>query len=283
MNQQPPSRRKVIVTSLASGFALATQPIAAHAYATPDDGLLVGEVKIPTAEGVIPAYRAVPLKARRPPVVLVVQEIFGVHEHIKDICRRLAQLGVMAIAPELYARQGDVTKMSDVAQILTKVVARVPDRQVLADLDATLAWATGKARDEGKGDPERAGMLGFCWGGRIVWLYAAHNPKLAAGVAFYGRLSSDRTPNTPRHPLDVAGQLKVPVLGLYGGADSGIPTTDVGAMQSALRKASSSSIIRVYPGAGHGFFADYRGSFRREDAADAWNETKTWLRRFGLI
>jgi carboxymethylenebutenolidase len=275
------SRREIMVTSLATGFALATQPVAAHAFATSDEGLLVGEVKIPTKDGPLPAYRAAPLKVKRPPVMLVVQEIFGVHEHIKDVCRRFAQLGFLTVAPELYARQGDVSKMTEISEILTKVVANVPDQQVLSDLDATVTWAL-ESKAGGKGDPERVAVAGFCWGGRIVWLYAAHNPRLRAAVAFYGRLRADKSRNTPRHPLDVADQLKVPVLGLYGGADTGIPTTDVGEMQAALRKSGTPSIIRVYPGAGHGFFADYRSSFRREDAADAWNETKDWLRRFGL-
>jgi carboxymethylenebutenolidase len=276
------SRREVIVTSLASGFALAALPVAAHAFTTTDEGLLVGEVKIPTPDGSIPAYRAVPLGVKRPPVMLVVQEIFGVHEHIKDVCRRFAHLGFLAVAPELYARQGDVSKMKEIADILSEVVARVPDQQVLADLDATAAWACGAGAKEGKGSADRLGIVGFCWGGRIVWLYAAHNKRVTAGVAFYGRLNAEKTRNTPRHPLDVVGELKAPVLGLYGGADTGIPTTDVGEMQTALRKAGSASIIRVYPTAGHGFFADYRSSYQREDARDAWNETRAWLKRYEL-
>jgi carboxymethylenebutenolidase len=278
-----PRRREVMTSGLATGFALATWPIAAHALSTSDEGLLVGEVKIRTDDGVIPAYRAAPLRVRRPPVMLVVQEIFGVHEHIRDVCRRFAKLGFLAVAPQLYARQGDVSKMKEINDILSQVVARVPDQQVLSDLDATAAWALGTAKGEGKGDPQRLGVVGFCWGGRIVWLYAAHNPHLKAGIAFYGRLNSERTPNTPRAPLDVAAQLKAPVLGLYGGADTGIPTTDVGEMQAALRKHDKPSIIRVYPGAGHGFFADYRGSYRREDATEAWNEAKLWCKRHGLI
>src|SRR5581483_11613847 len=187
-------------------------------------------------------------------VVLVVQEIFGVHEHIKDICRRFAKLGYLAVAPELYARQGDVSKLSDIQEIVSTVVAKVPDGQVMSDLDAAAAWA----EKSGKGDVSRLGVTGFCWGGRIVWLYAAHNPKLKAGVAWYGRLVGQTSDLTPKYPLDVVGSLKAPVLGLYGGADQGIPTDTVEKMQAALKAAGSPSQIILYPDTPHGFFADYR-------------------------
>jgi carboxymethylenebutenolidase len=212
------------------------------------------------------------------PVVLVVQEIFGVHEHIKDLCRRLAKEGTLAVAPELYAREGDVSKMTDIQQIVSEVVARVPDAQVMADLDATLAWA----RSSGKGDAARAAVTGFCWGGRITWLYAAHNPRLRAGVAWYGRLVSEPTPLQPRSPVDVAPALAVPVLGLYGGRDEGIPLADVERMRTALRAAGNTkSEIQVFPDAPHGFNADYRPSYREADARAAWGAMLAWLRRHG--
>src|SRR5918911_2061162 len=213
------TRRSFIVTSLAAGFALAVQPVSAQTITTDAQGLEAGEVKIPVRDGEIPGYRAMPAKGTKLPVVLVVQEIFGVHEHIKDVCRRFAKLGYLAIAPELYARQGDVSKTSDVQQIIREVVSKVPDEQVMSDLEATVAYA----KETGKGDTARLGITGFCWGGRIVWLYAPHNPNLKAGVAWYGPLVGDPSPTTPKHPVALASELKAPVLGLYGGADQGIP------------------------------------------------------------
>jgi carboxymethylenebutenolidase len=271
------SRREVVASGLGAGFALAARPVTAQVINTSDDGLVVGDVKIPVADGSIPGFRAAPRGAKNPPIMLVVQEIFGVHEHIKDVCRRFAKLGYLAVAPELFVRQGDVAKMKDIEQIRTQVVARVPDAQVMADLDATAAWAGNPKA--GKGDRDRLGIVGFCWGGRQVWLYAAHNPALKAGVAFYGRLVGDRTANTPRHPSDLVPALKAPVMGLYGGADPGIPMGTITDMQTALKKAGKPSIVRVYPAAGHAFFADYRPSYRKEDALDAWSELKDWFRR----
>src|SRR5215471_17997586 len=212
------SRREFVVSSLAAGFALAVQPVSAQTLTTDSNGLTVGEIKIPAAGGEMPGYRAMPKAGKSFPVVLVVQEIFGVHEHIKDVCRRFAKLGYLAIAPELYARQGDVSKISDNKEIM-KIVARVPDAQVMSDLDACLDWAV----KSGKGNASKMGITGFCWGGRIVWLYAAHNPKLKAGVAWYGRLVGTTDENRPKNPIDVAAALKVPVLGLYGGKDQSIP------------------------------------------------------------
>jgi carboxymethylenebutenolidase len=272
------TRREILVTSLAAGFALAVRPVSAETITTDTTGLTAGEVKIPVADGEIPGYRAMPDKGRKFPVVLVVQEIFGVHEHIRDLCRRFAKAGYVAVAPELYARQGDVSKISDWKQIFSEVVSKVPDAQVLSDLDATLRWA-GKSSS---GDVKRAAVTGFCWGGRIVWLYAAHNPKLKAGVAWYGRLSGQPTELQPKYPLDVVAQLKAPVLGLYGGKDQGIPLEDVEKMRTALSAAKNPSEIVVFPDAPHGFLADYRPSYRPAEAADGWAQCLAWFRQHGV-
>jgi carboxymethylenebutenolidase len=273
------TRREVIVTSLAAGFAAAVSPVHADTIITTGtEGLTAGEVKIPVSDGGIPAYRAMPAKGGRHPVVLVVQEIFGVHEHIRDVCRRFAQEGYLAIAPELYARQGDVSQMTDYKQIFAEVVSKVPDAQVMSDLDAAVAWA-GKS---GSGDTKRVGVTGFCWGGRIVWLYAAHSSTLKAGVAWYGRLTGETTPLQPKYPLDIAAELKAPVLGLYGGQDQGIPLADVEKMRAALTAARSPSEIVVFPEAGHGFNADYRPSYRAPDAKDGWRRCLAWFRKYGV-
>jgi carboxymethylenebutenolidase len=271
------SRREFVVTSLATGFALAVRPVTAATITTDSAGLTAGEVKIPTADGDIPAYRAMPAKSGRFPVVLVVQEIFGVHEHIKDICRRFGKLGYLAIAPELYARQGDVSTLSSIDDI-RPIVAKVPDAQVLSDLDAAAAWA----ERSGAGDAARLAVTGFCWGGRIVWLYAAHSAKLKAGVAWYGRLVGEKDALHPTHPLDVAGELKAPVLGLYGGKDQGIPLESVDKMRTALQATNSPSEIVVYPDAPHGFHADYRPSYREADAADGWQRLQDWFKKHGV-
>jgi carboxymethylenebutenolidase len=209
---------------------------------------------------------------------LVVQEIFGVHEHIKDICRRLAKLGYLAVAPELYARQGDVSKLSDINEIRTKVVSKVADSQVMADLDATVAWAG----QSGAGKTEKLGITGFCWGGRIVWLYAAHSPQLKAGVAWYGRLVGERSELQPRHPIDIVHSLKAPVLGLYGGSDEGIPLETIERMQRALKAAGNPSEIIIYPDTPHGFYADYRPSYRKEQAQDGWKRLQAWFKQHGV-
>lgn len=271
------TRRRFVVTTLAGGFALAVQPVSAETITTDTAGLQAGEVKIETSDGTMPAYRAMPKGAGPFPVVLVIQEIFGVHEHIKDICRRLAKLGYLAVSPELYARQGDVSTISDFREIISKVVSKVPDAQVMSDLDATVAWAEKSA-----GDVKRLGITGFCWGGRIVWLYAAHNPKLKAGVAWYGRLTGDKDDLHPKHPIDLAASLKCPVLGLYGGADTGIPQESVEAMRSALKEAKKPSEIVVYPDAPHAFLADYRPSYRKEPAEDGWKRMLKWFDEHGV-
>lgn len=274
------SRRMFVVTSLTAGFALAVQPVQAQTQITTDtNGLVAGEVKIPVKDGEIPAYRAMPAKGKNFPVALVVQEIFGVHEHIKDICRRFAKAGYLAIAPEMYARQGDVSKMP-MGDIVSKVVSKVPDAQVMADLDAAVAWAK-----KNNGNTAKLGITGFCWGGRIVWLYAAHNPGLKAGVAWYGRLTPpppDRAnPLQPKHPTELAKDLKAPVLGLYGGKDTGIPLDTVEQMKKAIKDAGKPSEIIVYPEALHGFHADYRPSYKKDDAQDGWAKLLAWFKKNG--
>ena len=237
-------------------------------------------MKVPVKDGTVPAYRAAPEKGGPFPTVLVVQEIFGVHEHIKDVCRRLAKLGYLAVAPELFARQGDMSKLTDVQEIFGKVVSKVPDAQVMSDLDAAVEWA----KKVGKGDTSKLGVTGFCWGGRIIWLYAAHNPDLKAGVAWYGRLSGagKATELQPKYPIDLAKDLKAPVLGLYGEKDAGIPVKDVEAMRAALKEAGKPGEIVLYPDAPHAFYADYRPSYRKEPAEDGWKRMQAWFKKHGV-
>src|SRR3984893_6940018 len=262
------------ITRLPEGFARAVCPISADAISTPADGLVAGEVAIPTGVREIPGYRAMPDKGKTFPVVLVVQEIFGVYEHIKDICRRLAKTGYLAIAPDLFVRQGDVSKMEDIQEIRDKVVSKVPNSQVMSDLDSAADWA-GKT---GKGDLSRLAITGFCWGGRAVRLYAAHTNRVKAGAAWYGQLLRPTSEFRPKTALDVAGSLKFPVLGLYGGKDAGIPLEQVEATRAALRAAKSPSEIIVYPDAQHGFNADYRPSYNEADAKDAWRRMLDWFK-----
>ncbi|MBW4668037.1 MAG: dienelactone hydrolase family protein [Cyanomargarita calcarea GSE-NOS-MK-12-04C] len=272
------TRREFIATAtLATGFALAVQPVSAKVITTDAKGLVAGAVKIPVKDGEIPAYRAQPNTGDNFPIVLVIQEIFGVHEHIQDVARRFAKLGYLAIAPELFIRQGDVLKLSSVDEI-RPIVAKVPDAQVLSDLDATVDWAVKSS----KGNAEKVGITGFCWGGRITWLYAAHNPKLKAGVAWYGRLVGDATELQPRYPVDIASTLTVPILGLYGGQDTGIPVNTVEQMREKLKSSSSKSEIVVYPNAPHAFFADYRPSYREKEAKDGWKRLQAWFKQHGL-
>ncbi len=272
------SRRTFVVSSLAAGFALAVRPVRADAIKTDSEGLEAGEVKIPVADGEVPAYRAMPATGSNFPVVLVIQEIFGVHEHIRDVCRRFAKLGYLAVAPELYARQGNVHNLSEVEDIIREVASKVPDKQVMSDLDATVAWAK-----EHKGDTARLAITGFCWGGRIVWLYAAHNPNLKTGVAWYGRLTGNKDDLHPEHPIDVADKIKQPILGLYGGADQGIPAESRDKMIEALKAAGNTqSEIHVYPDAPHAFHADYRPSYRKEAAEDGWKRLQEWFKKNGV-
>ena len=278
----PVNRRQFLVGTLGAGFALAVQPVAASSVISTDSiGLTAGEIGVPAAGGELPAYRAQPASGGNWPVILVVQEIFGVHEYIKDVCRRLAKLGYLAIAPELYARQGDPRQYASVPELLAKVVSQVPDAQVMADLDACVAWA-GKHG----GAVTRLGITGFCWGGRITWLYAAHNPQLKAAVAWYGRLVGQAGELTPRQPVDIAAKLHAPVLGLYGGLDQGIPLETVEQMRKALAAAanpvSQASRIEVYDQAGHAFHADYRPSYRQAEAADGWRRLQAWFGQHGV-
>lgn len=278
------ARRGFLAGSAAAGFAAAVAPtgdLLAQVINTPADGLRSGDLLIATRDGrQLPAYFAAPAARSSAPVILVVQEIFGVHEHIRDVCRRFAREGWYAVAPELFFREGDPAKAESAAQILQTIVPRVTDAQVMADLDATLAHAKANGADV-----VRAGITGFCWGGRITWLYAAHNPAIRAGVAWYGRLTGPVNAANPAHPQDVAGSLHAPVLGLYGGTDAGIPLASVDDMKARLAAGNDNarrSTIVVYPDAPHAFHADYRPSYRKEAAVDGWQRAIEWFRRFGV-
>jgi carboxymethylenebutenolidase len=272
------NRRQMLATSLAVGFAAAVQPVCAQtAIATDSNGLTAGEVRIPVSDGEIPAYRAMPDKRGPFPLVLVVQEIFGVHEHIKDICRRLAKEGYMAIAAELYARQDSVAGMTDIQEIISKVVSKVPDAQVMSDLDAVVTYA----KASGHADTARLGITGFCWGGRVTWLYAEHKAGLKAGVTWYGKLVGDPNPQTPKHPLDLVADLKAPVLGLYGAADQGIPVDTVERTRAACQAAGKTCEFVVYPDTPHAFNSDYP-SYREGPAKDGWARMLTWFRSHGV-
>ena len=275
------NRRSFIVTSLGAGFALATQPVMAQtAIKTDSNGLLAGEIKVPVKDGEMVAYRAAPIGTSKLPVVLVVSEIFGAHEYIKDVCRRLAKQGYFAIAPELFARQGDPSQIASIPEILAKITGKTPDAQVMSDLDACVAWATNNGANT-----DRLAITGFCWGGRITWLYTAHNPKTKAGIAWYGRLVGPVNEFTPKHPSDLVGQLNAPVLGLYGGLDSGIPLDTVEAMEKSLKQGSPAaklSEIHLYDNAPHAFHADYRPSYHKVEAEDGWQRMLAWLRQNGV-
>jgi carboxymethylenebutenolidase len=272
---RPLPRRAFMAGALGSGFALATQPIQAQtAIATDAQGLTQGLAK--TASNV-PLYYARPASGGPRPVVLVISEIFGVHEYIADTCRRLAKVGYLAVAPELFFRYGEPRSIASVQQILADIVAKVPDAEVMADLDASVAWAAANG-----GDITRLAITGFCWGGRITWLYAAHSVRLKAAVAWYGSLDGAVNPRTPVSPLDMAAQLRAPVLGLYGGADQGIPMDDVEAMREAIAKAGGASRLHVYPDAQHAFHADYRSSYRAAEAVDGWQRMLVWLQQHGV-
>lgn len=258
-------------------FAPAASPITADTIRTSMDGIIAHETSVPSRGDSMPAYMAAPKEASGPlPIVIVVQEIFGVHEHIRDICRRLAREGYLAIAPELYFRQGDASDFGDIQTLLTGLVAKVPDNQVLADLDHVASWAGRNG-----GDASRLMITGFCWGGRITWLYAAHNPQLKAAVAWYGKLAGDKTLNSPENPVDVTTELSAPVLGLYGAQDTGISLDSVETMRQALRAANAKAEIIVYPDAGHAFNADYRPSYHKASAEDGWQRMLEWFTRYG--
>ena len=272
------SRRGFVATSLATGFALSVQPVTAQTVIKTDsEGLVAGEVKVPTKDREIPAYRAMPDKGGPFPTVLVVQEVFGVHEHIQDICRRLAKVGYFAIAPDLYVRQGDPTKYTEIPKLVSELVSKVPDAQVMSDLDSTVAYAKGT----GKADTVKLAVTGFCWGGGIVWGYAAHNPGLKAAAAWYGPIERPRTELQPKYPIDLAADLKCPVLGLYGAADQGIPVDTVEKMAAACKASGKTCEIKIYPDTPHGFNADYRPSYRAEAAKDGWAKMLDWFKKYG--
>lgn len=276
-----PTRRTALKAAVGVGYAAAVSPIMAQtAIKTPADGLTAGDVTIDVNGFKMPAYRAAPAGKTNLPVVLILSEIFGVHEYIADTARRFAKAGYLAIAPELFVRQGDAQSYGEMAKLIAEVISKVPDAQVMADLDATVAWAGAQG-----GNLNKVGVTGFCWGGRQTWLYAAHSKHIKAGVAWYGRLVGNATPLTPAHPVDVVAKLNGPVLGLYGGADTGIPVNTVAQMQNALAtgsKAAQASTFVLYPDAPHAFHADYRPSYRKPAADDGWQRALAWFKAHGV-
>ena len=282
-DESAPTRRLALQTALGLGYAAAAMPLIAQtAIQTSSEGLIEGEVTIDVNGFKMPAYRSAPKGKTDLPVVLVISEIFGVHEYIADVTRRFAKAGYLAIAPELFVRQGDPSMYGEIAKLQAEIISKVPDAQVMADLDATMNWASKNG-----GNANRAAITGFCWGGRITWLYAEHNPKIKAGVAWYGRMEGQTNANNPKHPIELAASLKAPVLGLYGGADTGIPVTSVNNMKEALaqaankgNKAAKASEFVLYPDAPHAFHADYRASFRAGPAADGWSRAVAWLKQY---
>ncbi len=277
LRNYPLARRGMLMTGLISGLTLATERVEAQVIHTDTAGIVAGETQIPTTDGELPAYYAKPAGNGPFPVILVIEEIFGVHEYIKDVCRRWAKAGHLAVATEYYARIGDLSKMTDTQQIFRDVISKAPDAQFMADLDATAAWAQHNG-----GSATRLGVMGFCRGGRQVWLYAAHNPKLKAAVAFYGPLGGTPSPIQPHTALDLAAQIHCPLLGLYGGQDQSIPADLVRQAEAKAKAAHKTVDILIYPDAPHGFHADYRPSYRQTDAEDAWKRTLAWFHRFGV-
>lgn len=274
----PLSRRGFVMTSLMTGLTLATPSVAAQAIQTDATGLVAGEVHIPARDGPMPGYRAMPEGPGPFPVILVIEEIFGVHDYIKDVCRRLAKVGYCAVAPELYARQGDLSSMTDIKVILRDVIAKTPDAQWIADLDAAATWAVAVSN----GDGTRLATMGWCRGGRGVWLYAAHRRDLKAGIAWYGPLGGERTDIQPHTADDVAGEINAPILALYGAADTGIPVASVEAARDKAQAAGKSVDLVVYPDAPHGFHADYRPSYRAAAAEDGWARALAFLKAKGM-
>jgi carboxymethylenebutenolidase len=273
------ARRGFMMTSLMTGLTLAAvRGAEAQVIRTDTEGLQAGEVRIPVADGQMPTYYARPAGPGPFPTVLVIEEIFGVHEYIKDTCRRLAKAGYLAVAPELYARLADLSTMTDAAQIVRDVISKAPDATVMSDLDSALAWAAA----EGRGDAARLAVTGFCRGGRNVWLYNAHNPRLKAAVAWYGPVAGATSPIQPRTVTDAAAELNAPLLGLYGAADTGIPVAQVQAAADKAKTAGKTVEIVVYPDTPHGFHADYRPSYRKEAAEDGWKRMLAWFARYGV-
>ncbi|MES2099251.1 MAG: dienelactone hydrolase family protein [Pseudomonadota bacterium] len=274
------SRRDFVRTAVGTGFAASVLPVGAQTIKTDSSGLTVGEVTIMVGDFKMPAYRAAPAGKKDLPVVLVISEIFGVHEHIADVARRFAKLGYLAIAPELFVRQGDAQSYGEISKLLSEVVGKVPDAQVMGDLDATVAWAKANG-----GDTRKLGVTGFCWGGRVTWLYTAHNPAIKAGVAWYGQLIGAPSALKPTNPIDLVGKLNAPVLGLYGAEDQGIPVAAVEQMKAALATGNASakaSQFVVYPGAPHAFHADYRPSYKKDAAEDGWKRCVAWFKANGV-
>jgi carboxymethylenebutenolidase len=277
LRDYPLARRGLMMTGLISGFTLATTRVEAQMIHTDTEGLDAGEIKIPTTDGELPAYYARPAKGGAFPTILVTEEIFGVHEHIKDLCRRLAKDGYLAVATEYYARIGDLSKMTDVPTIFKEVINKTPDGQMMSDMDSTAAWAV-----KNKGSATRLAITGFCRGGRQTWLYATHNPHLKAAAAWYGHVNTPDTAIQPHSPLDIANELKCPLLGQYGGLDPSIKIADVQAAAAKARAAGQTVEIVVYPDAPHGFNADYRPSYRATDAKIAWQRMLTWFKTYGV-
>ncbi|MGE0037441.1 MAG: dienelactone hydrolase family protein [Xanthobacteraceae bacterium] len=278
----PLSRRGFFMTAsaaAAAGYTLAAGPVSAQAIRTDATGLTVGDGKVKVPGGEMPVYFARPANLANPPVILVAMEIFGLHEHIKDVTRRVAKLGALAIAPDYYFRRGDLTKVTEMPKLMPEVNSK-PDAELMADLDATVAWAKAQG-----GNTARLGIMGFCRGGRTVWLYCAHNPDVKAGVAFYGSLVDPESQKAvwPKSPIQSAPDMKAPVLGLYGEADQGIPLSQVDTMKSALQSAKKTFEIKTFPGAPHGFHADYRQSYRKEAAEAAWNEMQAWFKKYNVL
>ena len=277
-SQPHPAQHAATTSTNSAGFAAATLPIAQQTVIRTDKtGLDEGLMTLDINNQSVPVYFAQPAGQSSLPIVLVVSEIFGLHEHIMDVARRFAKLGYLAVAPELFIRQGDASQYPTVPELLKEIIYQVPDAQVMADLDAVLTWA-----GQHGGDLNKAGITGFCWGGRITWLYAAHNPSIKAGVAWYGRLTGAATTLTPSHPLDVAASLTTPVLGLYAAKDTGIPVSSVREMESALAQGSSDSMFNVYESAEHAFYADYRPSYAEAEAKDGWARCLQWLHSNGV-
>ena len=273
------SRRECLTQAAAAalGYTLAAGPVRAAAITTGTEGLSAGMAAVKVAGGEMPLYFARPGAAAKPPVILVAMEVFGLHEHIKDVTRRLAKLGAFAVAPDYYFRLGDLAKISDPAQVM-QTSAKKPDQELFADLDAAVAWAKAQG-----GDTDKLGIVGFCRGGRTVWLYATHSPSLKAGVAFYGSLMDKPSAAMPKNAFDLANEVKAPVLGLYGAEDTGITPDQVEAMKKKLEAAGKTAKFKIYPGAGHGFFADYRQSYRVDAAQDAWREMQDWFIKYGVL
>ena len=272
------TRRTFLLGMLSTGYALAADPVADNIVRTGSNGLTTGQVEIPVRDGKIPAYFARPAKPGRYPVILVIHEAFGVHEHIQDVCRRYAHAGYVAVAPELFVRHGNTAGYTDVNQIFQNIISRVSDEQVNQDLDASLTYA----RKQLNGHKTLAGAVGYCWGGRAVWEYAYHNPKLTAGLAYYGRVEGMVSDERPLDPVDFGSELKVPVLGLYAEKDTGISLESVARMQAELKKSSSGSEIVVLPGVGHAFNADYRANYNKAAADKAWALGLAWFRKHGM-